>query len=80
LLIMVHTLPDSLGTQVTALNFGPLPVEEVVVLANVQPAPVFNMLGGTAEGDVNASGQLAIHLAGYEGKSLRLGGRPPTDI
>ena len=33
LLVMVHELPDGMGTQITALNFGATPVDEVVRLA-----------------------------------------------
>ncbi len=79
LLVMVHELPAGMGTQVTALNFGPTPVDEAVVLAGAQPGPVINMLGETAEGDLAATGHLSITLAGYEGKSLRIGGSPPAD-
>lgn len=82
LLVMVHELPKNLGTQVTALNFGATAVDEVVTLTNVPdltPGPVINMLTGTSEGDLSPTGQLTITLAPYEGKSLRIGGKPPAD-
>ncbi|MCB0147177.1 MAG: maltose alpha-D-glucosyltransferase, partial [Caldilineaceae bacterium] len=35
LLVMVHALPDGLGTEVTAINFGAGPVDEAVRLEGV---------------------------------------------
>lgn len=72
LLVMVHELPDGRGTQVTALNFGATPIEETVVLPNVQPGVVVDMLNETVEGDLSKNGELAIRLEGYEGLSLRI--------
>jgi trehalose synthase len=70
LLVMVHELPNDMGVQVTALNFGPAPIEETVELPAVLPGWVLNMLTNTAEGEVLADGQVDISLMGYEGKSL----------
>jgi trehalose synthase len=78
LLVMVHELPDARGTQVTALNFGPTLIEETVVLPNVQPGPVVDMINETVEGDLSKTGELAIRLEGYEGLSLRIIGALPT--
>jgi trehalose synthase len=72
LLVMVHELPDGRGTQVTALNFGSTPIEETVVLPNVQPGVVVDMMNETVEGDLSQSGELVIRLEGYEGLSLRI--------
>jgi trehalose synthase len=72
LLVLVHELPHDQGIQVTALNFGPLALEEVVVLMGVQPGAVTNMLTDAAEGELTASGELSIRLEGYMGKSLLL--------
>ena len=71
---MVHELPAGMGTQVTALNFGPADVVELVALPGVAPGPVIDMLGETGEGDLDAGGHLAIKLAAYEGKSLLIKG------
>jgi trehalose synthase len=76
LLVMVHELPDGRGTQVTALNFGPTPVEEPVVLPDVQPGVVVDMINETVEGDLSQTGELVIRLDGYEGRSLRIVGTP----
>ncbi|MEN9934684.1 MAG: maltose alpha-D-glucosyltransferase [Chloroflexota bacterium] len=78
LLVMVHELPDARGTQVTALNFGPTPIEETIVLPNVQPGPVVDMINETVEGDLLETGELTIRLEGYEGLSLRIVGVLPT--
>ena len=80
LLVMVHKLPAGLGTQVTALNFGPTPIDEAVVLAGVEPGQVINMLDQTAEGTLTATGQFSIKLAGYEGKSLRIAADPSAGL
>jgi trehalose synthase len=78
LLVMVHALPDARGTQVTALNFGSTPIEETVVLPNIQSGPVVDMINETVEGDLSETGELLIRLEGYEGLSLRIVGALPT--
>lgn len=70
LLVMVHELVDGMGVQVTALNFGPQPVEESVTIPTAGPGDVVDMLTGRVEGVVGADGRLSISLAGYGGKSL----------
>jgi trehalose synthase len=72
LLVMVHELPDGRGTQVTALNFGPEPIEEVVTLEGVQPGPVVDMVHETIRGDLSDEGSFTLRLEGYEGLSLRI--------
>lgn len=72
LLVMVHQLPDGRGVQVTALNFGPLAVDEDVLLAGIQPGLVINMLNDNLEGQIAPTGHLSVRLEGYEGKSLRI--------
>ncbi|WP_181704954.1 maltose alpha-D-glucosyltransferase [Chthonobacter rhizosphaerae] len=71
-LLMVHDLPDGRGLQVTALNFGPDPVEETVSVPGVQPGPVVDMVEETIVGDVSPAGDFALRLEGFEGKSLRI--------
>jgi trehalose synthase len=73
LLVMVHELPDGLGRQVTALNFGADPIEELVAIAGARPGPATDMLTGEYTGEVDAAGRLPIRLDGYEGRSLLLG-------
>lgn len=72
LLVMVHDLPDGRGTQVTALNFGREPLEEVVTLSGVQPGPVVDMVHEVIRGDLTEEGALTIRLDGFEGQSLRI--------
>jgi len=72
LLVLVHELPEGGGIEITALNFGAEPVDEVVA---VQQAA-----GGTkavdvldpeaAPAEVSAGGGVRIRIAGYEGKAL----------
>ena len=80
LLAMVHELPEGKGIQVTALNFGATPIDEAIVLPNVKPGPVVDMINETNEGDLSASGELRIRLDAYQGKSLRIVGPPPPSI
>ncbi len=74
LLIMMHELPAGRGIQITALNFGPDPLEETIVLEHVPPGPVVDMLNESVEGDLSEDGRLSIRLDGYEGLSLRVVG------
>ncbi len=69
LLVMVHALPDGLGTQVTALNFGRAAVNEAVELSAGAGQPVLEMISGQIEGAVSATGGLHVKLDGYAGKS-----------
>ncbi|MCB0245704.1 MAG: maltose alpha-D-glucosyltransferase, partial [Anaerolineae bacterium] len=69
LLVMIHELPDGLGTQITALNFGADPVDETVWLAGVAGGQVVEMLSGAGEGTVDMNGGLNVHLDGYSAKS-----------
>jgi len=78
LLVMVHELPDNRGTQVTALNFGAEPIEEVVTLPHTQSGVVVDMLHETIVGDISATGELLLRLEGYEGQSLRIVGALPV--
>ena len=72
LLVMVHDLPDGMGRQVTALNFGAEPVDEVVAVGGTPSAAVVDMLNGQEQGRVNAGGGISVRLDGYSGKSLLL--------
>jgi trehalose synthase len=71
LLVLVHALPDGLGTQITALNFGSTPVVERVPIAGARPGPALEMFSGESLGAVTEEG-LLITLDGYEGKAYLL--------
>lgn len=77
LLIMVHELPDGLGIQVTALNFGSTPVAEEVALgdAGAGTGPVLDMLRNESAGEVTEEGILSLQLAAHEGASYLLPGQ-----
>jgi trehalose synthase len=71
LLVMVHELPDG-GTEVTAINFGSGPVDEVVKVPQaVAGSKVVDAIHATAAaGEVADDGGVRIRLDGYEGKAL----------
>ena len=72
LLVMVHELPDAGGTQITAINFGREPVDEVVALA--QPlagvAELVDALDPSSPAATVSPAGVHIRLEGYEGKAL----------
>lgn len=68
LLVMVHHWVGGMGVQVTALNFGGEPIEEIVVIPAV--GDVVDMMTGEVMGQADEAGQLSIVLDGYAGKSL----------
>ncbi len=72
LLVMVHDLPDRRGTQITALNFGREPVDEVLVLPDMRPGPIFDMIEETIAGDMLEDGAVRVALGPLAGTSLRI--------
>ena len=72
LLVMVHELPDGLGTQITALNFGAQPVDEIVRLAHMSLGHAVDMLTNQFGGLVDSHGDMRLQLDGYSGQSLLL--------
>lgn len=69
LLVMLHELPDQLGKQVTVINFGAEPVDEIVNLAHTGPGRFLNMFTSQIEGDLQGPGVMPIRLGGHEWKS-----------
>jgi trehalose synthase len=69
LLVMVHELPDARLTQVTLLNFGAEPIDEVVRLETMRAGTLVDMLTDETVGDLTATGDLLVQLAAYTGKS-----------
>jgi len=78
LLVLVHKLPESPDLQVTAINFGPAPVDETVAIAgapqNSSGADVLDPKSPALA--ISAAGGLRLSLKGYEGKK-RCGSRDP---
>ncbi len=72
LLVMVHELPAERGMQVTALNFSAALIMETIVLTDVPPGPVVDMINEQVAGDLTESGELTLTLAPYTGTSLRV--------
>ncbi|WP_223508301.1 MULTISPECIES: maltose alpha-D-glucosyltransferase [unclassified Pseudomonas] len=78
LLLMVHELPAGKGIQVTALNFGPTPLSEVLHLPGISPGAVVDMINERLEGDLTENGEMTINLDGFEGLSLRIVNSTPS--
>jgi trehalose synthase len=72
LLVMVHELPDALLTQVTLINFGPEPIDEVVHLDNIRAGTLVDMLNDETVGDLTVTGDLPVQLPGYTGRSYAI--------
>lgn len=72
LLVMMHELPDRRGRQITALNFGREPVDEVLTLDVPRSGPVLDMIAETVEGEVGDDGRLHLQLDPLQGRSLRI--------
>ena len=75
LLVMVHELPQAMGYQVTALNFGATAVAEVVELLlpeDLHGASVVDMLNDQAVGLLDARNRLSVTLAAHSGASYLL--------
>jgi trehalose synthase len=78
LLVMIHALPDNLGTEITALNFGATSITETValggILEGVASQPVHELLRDTPAGAVDAQGRFTVELGGYAGKAYWVAG------
>ena len=72
LLVMVHDLPDRRGTQLTVLNFGREAVDEVLVLPDMRPGPVFDMIEESIVGEMLEDGAIRLEVGPLEGRSLRI--------
>jgi len=76
LLVLVHQLPESPDLEVTAINFGPDPVDETVAIAgapaNSSAADVLDAKAPALA--INPDGSLRLSLKGFEGKALRIKG------
>jgi trehalose synthase len=69
LLVMLHELPDELGKQVTVINFGAEPIDEMVDLEGVGSGRYLDMFTSQIDGDLIDQGVMRIRLDGYEWKS-----------
>ena len=63
LLVMIHELADARGTQITALNFGPTPIQDVISLPNVQAGPIVDMIKGRVIGRASRAAYAAASSA-----------------
>jgi trehalose synthase len=72
LLVMIHEFPDARGTQITALNFGSVEINESIIVPNAASGPVVDMINEIILGDLGEDGVFQLKLAPYEGLSLRI--------
>jgi hypothetical protein len=73
LLVLVHRLPEGGGIQLTAINFGPGPVEETLTIPGIKGGDVSELLEGKIDGKAAENGTYNLKLSGYEGKVLLAG-------
>jgi trehalose synthase len=74
LLVLVHQLPDTPDLEVTAINFGSLPINETVVIRDApQNAKAIDVLDPKAPAStIEAGGALRVSLGAYAGEALRI--------
>lgn len=72
LLVMVHLLPENLGRQTAALNFGAARVDERVAIAGAMAGKVADMLDGTVIGGVDPVGNLPVRPEPNSGRAYPL--------
>ena len=71
LVVMVHRLPAGKGTQITAINFGRVAVQETMTIKTASPGgPVTDLLEEKAVGKLDAGRRLALALGPHEGRVL----------
>ena len=71
LVVMVHRLPAGKGTQITAINFGRVAVQETMTIKTASPgAPVTDLLEEKAVGKLDAGRRLSLALGPHEGRVL----------
>jgi trehalose synthase len=78
LFVMVNRLPQGGDLEVTAINFGPAPVDEPVLIQSAAPgARAIDVLDSKAAATtLETDGRLRLSLAGYEGKAFRMAASP----
>jgi trehalose synthase len=74
LLVLVNELPEQSDIEVTAINFGPEPVDESVLIRGATPdSSAGDVLDANAPAlPVGAGGSLRLNLAAFEGKAFRI--------
>ena len=71
LVVMVHRLPAGKGTQITAINFGRVAVQETMTIKTASPGgPVTDLLEEKAVGKLDAGRRLSLALGPHEGRVL----------
>jgi trehalose synthase len=76
LLVLVHELPENSGLEVTAINFGPSPVDETVLIRGATlNSTASDVLDTQAQAlPIGTNGSLRLSLQAFEGKAFRIKG------
>jgi hypothetical protein len=76
LFVLVHELPERSELEVTAINFGPSPVDETVLIRGATPnSTAGDVLDVQAPAlPVGTDGSLRLSLEAFEGKAFRIKG------
>lgn len=70
LVLMVHRLPDNMGIEVTALNFGRSPVKETVEIPEIAGKEALSLLDGKKDGKADGKGAFEFNIPQLEGKAI----------
>jgi hypothetical protein len=76
LFVLIHELPENGGREVTAINFGATPVNEILAIPGVAPkSNVRDVLDPKSPPlRIHTTGQLPVSLAPYSGVALQITG------
>lgn len=74
LFVLVHSLPDGAGREITAINFSDEPVEEAVQIQGAEAGfKVIDAMDAAAPAlEISTGGQLHLKLGPFEGKAMRI--------
>lgn len=72
LFVLVHELPDNAGLEITAINFGSTPVDEMVVIQSAaEDAPAVDALDAKSRPlEIGSGGSLRLRLSAYDYQAL----------
>lgn len=68
--MMLHRLPENLGIELTALDFGREAVQETIRVRELKGMRVLDLLEDKPEGKVTEAGEFTLKLNGLEGRVL----------
>jgi len=68
--VMVHHLPEDLGIEITAINFGRAAIHETIKVPELKNLKAFNLLENNHEGKTSSAGEFILDLDALSGKVL----------